>query len=74
LTDGLINPAPPTLAAGNPPAPAPKTFEQKRLAQEQAAAAKRPPPEVNTIEGFDKMSYAQRRFAQDQLAARRTGR
>jgi hypothetical protein len=57
MTDGLMNPATPTLASGaapSPPAdpgelapsaapaPAPKTFEQRRHAQEQAAAD-RPP-------------------------------
>jgi hypothetical protein len=34
----------------------------------------RVPPEANTIPGFDKMSFAQQRYAQDQLAARRGGR
>jgi hypothetical protein len=28
-------------------------------------------PDTNSIPGFDKMSFEQRRFAQDQLAARR---
>jgi hypothetical protein len=58
MTDGLMNPATPTLASGAAPtappadpgepapsatpAPAPKTFEQRRHAQEQAAADKPP--------------------------------
>jgi hypothetical protein len=65
-------------AAGNPPAPAPapapKSFAQRRLAQDQAAAAKRPPPEINTIPNYATMSFDQRRLAQDQIAVRRTGR
>ena len=40
-----------TPSAGNPPAPTPvpKSFAQQRLAQDQAAAAKRPPPDGNAI-------------------------
>jgi hypothetical protein len=51
-------------------APAPKSFAQQRLAQDQAAADKLPPPETNKIDGFDKMSFEQRRLAQDQRAGR----
>jgi hypothetical protein len=34
----------------------------------------RVPPDKNEIPGFEKMSFAQQRYAQDQLAARRGGR
>jgi hypothetical protein len=52
---------------------APKTFQQRRLAQEQAVAADKPP--AAPIPGYDGMSFEQRRLAQDQNAARqRAGR
>jgi hypothetical protein len=37
------------------------------------SSAHRVPPETGGIPGFDKMSFAEQRFAQDQIAARRRG-
>ena len=58
--------------AGNPPAPAPKSFAQRRLAQDQAAAAKRPPPAINTIEGYDQNELRTKARGAGSIA--RTGR
>jgi hypothetical protein len=71
MPDGLINPAAPTLASGAAPAAAPAPASTADPGEFGPSAAPRPAPrpsapESNAIPGYDKMSFAQRRLAQDQ--------
>jgi hypothetical protein len=68
-------------AAAQPPiAPAPSSVRLMNYAEATRAAAARataPPPALAApggIPGYDKMSFEQKRLAQDQAAARRGGR
>jgi hypothetical protein len=84
MTDGLMNPATPTLANGAAPAPpadtgelapsapAPKTFEQRRHVQEQAAADKPPAaadPQPSAPPAGDKIKVGKFETTEAELAS-----
>jgi hypothetical protein len=73
MTDTALTTEQRHAALRGPPNPRAQGHSPSRDHWEEVAARARggARPDSNEIPGFDKMSFAQQRFAQDQIAARR---